>query len=444
MSPQQMPGRHSLLLLAGAGFCSALLTIGLASLPGYLNQYLLAPGLPFGLMIPLYFALYVQAGSVWRTVGFLLASIAALEASICAAFLIRIVWPGNLNNPATGPSLFAGGVVGGFIVLMAASILFGRSEDNPAVLRVFAASLAAGVLGVAGWYAGRVLGSLYPRAIPLPHVNDPFGPDRPESVSLYIVWQTGSALLIGWVVARAHAPFAADSLTSPPRRRASRTRIAFAGVFFCAVFGFLAWFMIRNVQIERNVARRDQEFKSAEAHRDQAFKEYIAETPPVSGLPPIQAVHAEEALILEDIAGFRPENPDPVRACQHQPASSGGAPEAPCIIYGVAYTLLHQPQPPSVLHPVRVFVRVTQYPNAAWARHRGRGYVSVLDKPQPVKVTSATGADLIMRNMSENGGGPYASYVWPSGSFVVRVDGNTAILKDDFLRRYLAKYPSSL
>jgi hypothetical protein len=61
-----------------------------------------------------------------------------------------------------------------------------------------------------------------------------------------------------------------------------------------------------------------------------------------------------------------------------------------------------------------------------------------------VTLTSATRTDHIMRNTSENGAGTHASYAWPSGSIVVHVDGSIVILTDDFLRQYLAKYPSSL
>lgn len=225
MSPQPLSGRHSLPLLALAGFCSALLTIGITSFPGYLNQYFLAPGLSFGLLIPLYFALYERAGSAWRSLAFLLASIAAFEASMCAAFLIRLLLPRNLNDPVTGPSAFAGGLVGGFIVLMAASILFGRSQNNPEVLRVLSASLAAGVLGVAGWYAGHVL--RFPFILQVKTIPGD-SPNGPESISLYIVWQTGTALLLGWVVAAERAASAPGSLpctVAPHRPRASRTKM---------------------------------------------------------------------------------------------------------------------------------------------------------------------------------------------------------------------------
>ena len=89
-------------------------------------------------------------------------------------------------------------------------------------------------------------------------------------------------------------------------------------------------------------------------------------------------------------------------------------------------------------------VRVTQYPNAAWARHKGRGYAGVLDDPQSATVTSGTRTDLVMRTTRVDGAGLQASYVWPSGSIVVQVDGRATSLPDDFLRQYLAKYPSSL
>jgi hypothetical protein len=452
MSAQPLSDRHSLPLLALAGCCSALLTMGIDSYPGYLNQYFLAPGLSYGVLIPLYFALYERAGSAWRLLAFLLTSIAASEASMCAAFLIRIVLPQNLNDPVTGSSAFAGGLVGGFVVLMAASILFGRSQDNPPVPRVLAASLAAGVLGVAGWSASRVLGPFILRVIKtipgswVPPVKDSFGLNWPESVSLYIVWQTGTALLLGWLVTGERAASAPDSLpltAAPLRPRAPRTKIAFAGVFFCAVFGFLGWFVVRDEQVKRYLARSDQEFKTAAARRDKAFKQYIAEAPPVAGLPPIQALGAQHALILGDVAGFRAENPS-ARPCSQQPLFNGAVPEPACIIYEAYYTLLNQPEPLPRLYPLRISVMLTQYPDAAWARYRGRGYVSPLDNPQPVTLTSATRTDHIMRNTSENGAGTHASYAWPSGSIVVHVDGSIVILTDDFLRQYLAKYPSSL
>lgn len=438
MSLKPQPGRHSLQFLGLAGCCSALLTVGIAGFP-YLNQYFLGPGLSLGLLIPLYFARHAGAGFAWRFAAYLLASIAAFEAALCAAFLIRVVWPGNLNDPVTVPALFAGGVVGGFILLMAGTILFGWSEDKPGVLRVFAASLATGVLGVAGWYAGRMLrlGSSTPP-------GDFWRMNTPEFISLHIVWQTGTALLLGWVVTgeRALSPGSLPLTAAPLRPRASMTKIAVGGLFFSAVFGFLGWFFVRDLQNKRYVERSDQEFKAAAARRDQVLKQYIAETPPVDGLPPIEKLGIGRALILEEIAGFRPEGSTSVDVCRQQAPSKGTAPQPPCVIYDAAYRLLNQPETPP-LYPVRIRVRVTQYPNAAWARHKGRGYTGVLDDPQSVTVTSGSRTDLVMRTTRVDGAGLEASYVWPSGSIVVQVDGR-ASLPGDFLRRYLAKYPSSL
>ena len=173
------------------------------------------------------------------------------------------------------------------------------------------------------------------------------------------------------------------------------------------------------------------------------FKQYLAETPPVAGLPPIQKLDADQALILGDIGKFRPERTATVEACRQQPALNGTVPEPPCVIYRVVYTLSNQPVPPPT-YPPRISVRLAQYPNAAWAQHLGRGYTSPIDNPESVAVTNATRTDHIMRTTWVNGTGTQVAYIWPSGSIVVRVDGNTASLTDDFLRRYLAKYPSSL
>ena len=229
----------------------------------------------------------------------------------------------------------------------------------------------------------------------------------------------------------------------PLRRRASRTEITFAGLFFCAVFGFLGWFAVRNVRGEKEEASRDQAFRSAAERRDQVFKQYLAETPPVAGLPPIQKLDADHALILGDIGKFRSERTATVEACGQQPALNGTVPEPPCVIYRIVYTLSNQPAPPPT-YPPRISVRLIQYPNPAWAQHLGRGYTSPIDNPEAVAVTSATRTDHIMRTKWVNGTGMQASYIWPSESIVVRIDGSTASLTDDFLRRYLAKYPSSL
>ena len=440
MSSQQLWRRHSLPLLALAGICSALVTVGLASSSSYLTRYFLAPGLSFGLFIPLYFRLYARACSVWRFLAFLSASVAAFQASMCTAFVMRLLLPANLNDPVTVPSLFAGGVVGGFIVLMAASILFRRSERRPAVLRVLAASLAAGVLGVAGWNAGRVLG------LPPTPVRDFWRLNGPGFFSLYGVWQTGTALLLGWLVIWEGAASTPDSppfSVAPLHPPSSRTEITLAGLFFCAVLGFLGWFVVRNVQGEREEARRNQALKSVAESRDRVFKQYLAETPPVTGLPPIQKLDPDQALIVTDIGGFRPERTATVEACRQEPALNGEVPKPPCVTYNIVYTLQNQPVPPPT-YPPRISVRLTQYPNAAWARHLGHGYTSPLDNPESVAVTGATRIDHIMRATWINGTGTQASYIWPSGNIVVRVAGSTSSLTDDFLRCYLAKYPSSL
>jgi hypothetical protein len=258
-------------------------------------------------------------------------------------------------------------------------------------------------------------------------------------MSLYIVWQTGTALLLGWVLTAEREPFT----LVPPPPRASRTKIAFAGLFFCAVFGFLAWFFVYNIQLKRALERSDQESKSAATRRDQVFKQYIAETPPVTGLPPIQAIGAEQALILEDIAGFGPDRPT-VEKCRQQPLFNGAPPEPPCVRYSVVYTLPNQREPAPLSYPVRIIVQVTQYPNVTWARRKGRGYAAPLDDPQSVTVNSASRTDHLMRRTWVSGAGTDVAYIWPSGSIAIRVEGVTTSLTDDFLRRYLAKYPSSL
>jgi hypothetical protein len=85
------------------------------------------------------------------------------------------------------------------------------------------------------------------------------------------------------------------------------------------------------VQGEREATRRDQAFKSAAERRDQGFKQYLAETPPVADLPPIQKLDADQALILGDIGMFRPERTATVEARRQQSALNGTVPEPPCV-----------------------------------------------------------------------------------------------------------------
>jgi hypothetical protein len=118
-------------------------------------------------------------------------------------------WGNSSEATTVSPvSLFAGGVAGGFVILAFVSILVHSILVNPGggyrtpMVKSLTWSLVGGVLGVIGWALGPSLGMAIWYAVhglgltaPDETFQNALG-ERSHEFSLFVVWQTGMALLL--------------------------------------------------------------------------------------------------------------------------------------------------------------------------------------------------------------------------------------------------------
>lgn len=410
------------LLLALAGLASAVFTIATSKLAAGLSAFY--PGLVFGVAIAAVFVLHGGVRSPFKPIGFIAASTAAFPISIFAAFgafglydfLFGARSSGRVDIPLPVP--FAAGSVGAFIIFFAAFVFFGpanatwRSIGRPAL-----SSLIGGVLGVIGWVISDAAQSQ----------SGASNGDPMRSPALYVIWQTGVALCVAFVVP------VEDRQAAPPvepARRSMAIRII-AGLFFVAILAFFGWQIYGNVQSARASAKWDAE-----------RRQMIAEAPSIEGLPPIQARTPEQAVIEEDFGGYFAQEP----RMGTIPGGPGSAGYAPPTSPRVSYTLLYQRQKQPPFGYGGVVVTIDQYPNSAWARYKAKYPNPMLGSWGPLPIV-ARFENRVYVNSSQwypNHGGTIFFH-WPSGAVAVNIRYEASgSINEEFLKRYLDKYPSSL
>ena len=134
-------------------------------------------------------------------------------------------------------------------------------------------SIGGGFLGVLGGRADGILTHGTYNKMPL----------------LFIIWQPGAALLLGLLLIRDRetlaVPSTVGSMDGPTKVRANRGILVVAGVFFVCLLGFLGQLVFRSVQSQHMIARRDA-----------AYKRFLAEAPPIAGVPRLEPVPLEQAV----------------------------------------------------------------------------------------------------------------------------------------------------
>jgi hypothetical protein len=415
-----------LLLLACAGCASGLLgqlAVGLAPA----RYALFLPGLIFGIAVTLVFASHGGFNAPFKAVGFIAASTAAYPISVLATFATMpiVTYLGLNNNVDSGgagriqvpPSaIFIDGSLGALIVLLGARMVFGSFNLSlRCTLRVALASLAGGVFGVAGWLASNG-GQSQHAAIS----GSPL-----SFCALYLIWQTGVALCIGPVVAGGERP-AARGQYAPRSRTLGLTAV---GLFFAMILGALGWLIYGNVTGASYLARRED-----------ARRRMILEAPPPAMLPQIEAIAPERAVIEENIGGYFAKGPMVSTVAAH-PAKPGFAPSWPSY---VLYTMLYEPtEEPSGLG---VDAQVMQYPSSGWARYKAMYPDVNPTDPDEFTLVTRFGNKVFMDTSLWFGRGGTLSFRWTSGtnSVVIRYTSSSGSINEEFLKRYLEKYPSSL
>jgi hypothetical protein len=169
--------------------------------------------------------------------------------------------------------------------------------------------------------------------------------------------------------------------------------------------------------------------------------ERLRDIPSVKNLPAIEPMKIEQALILEQIDGLVPGKHFKSEGW-HPPSEASAWPQE--IDFWVEYLADKDDNPP------RVVVEVQQYPNEAWPRYYAKWspVPGILRDGNPRLVLTRVkkfGNQVVMdrqsRSPDETG---ILWFFWPSGRNLVSITYSSRVIDEEFLRRYLERFPSSL
>jgi hypothetical protein len=169
--------------------------------------------------------------------------------------------------------------------------------------------------------------------------------------------------------------------------------------------------------------------------------ERLRDVPSLKNLPAIEPMKVEQALILEQVDGLLPQGPEGAKPWRPPDQASQFVPE---MDFRVEYVVEKGDGNPAVI------VQVQQFPNDAWPLYFAKWSPnpSFLQEENPnlvltrvTKFKSRVVMDRQFRFSDETG---KLWFFWPSGSNLVNIIYNSKAVEEEFLRRYLEKYPSSL
>jgi hypothetical protein len=230
-------GAKLVALLSVAGLIAGLISAGLVYPVGglYLRHFRNAQYI-FGVPLGLTLAFSLAARGLLRGLGgfckgislVALSSVAYVVAWWIAAGL-GLAFHGSDRPPFNYPvSMFAGGFAGGFLVLGGVFLLVypswewptienAREPSQTAAFKVLLSSVLCGILGIVGWDLGPYFGIYFWSVLhdlgltPTDETfqNALYG-EKTCYLSLFVVWQTGTAAALGFVL-QSHRPTSARS-----------------------------------------------------------------------------------------------------------------------------------------------------------------------------------------------------------------------------------------
>ena len=208
-SQRAVEGWANFRFFALAGLLSGLVTAGLEYPAGRFGWIL---GGPFGAIMGFALAACGVLRGYWKAILLPVATTAVFFLSFLTTGYIEINFPRQLwateRSMSPGPvSLLAGGFVGGFLILVVVLILVNaKAGILTLAVKTIAGSLIGGILGVIGPALGPYLGmtiwfGLHVLRLTAPgeSYQNALG-GRSDGYSLYVVWQTGMAVVLAVVL----------------------------------------------------------------------------------------------------------------------------------------------------------------------------------------------------------------------------------------------------
>jgi hypothetical protein len=206
----------SAVLLPLAGLLSALLSAGLGNSIG-----VLAGGV-FGAVMGIALVMTKMLEGAWKVtllivqiaIAYLFAYIAAI---LIQGFFINQILGVGAPSKTSPVAVFAGGVVGGFIVLAVFSTMACYPEVGiqTLIVKSLAWSPVAGVLAVVGWLLGSTLGMavwyvFWTIGLTGRERSSPYG-DTSQLFSLFVIWQTGMGVVLSRMLESSYKPLTEPS-----------------------------------------------------------------------------------------------------------------------------------------------------------------------------------------------------------------------------------------
>jgi len=294
-------------------------------------------------------------------------------------------------------------------------------------LRAAQWSTVGGVLGVLGWATGPTLGAAFADIVEKSHfLSYPgYAEDTPYYFSLYLVWQTGMGAVIGILFARSNEAEVLGGQTSQPvRGNSGVARICFMAIVilalaYCAITGMPGQYQAMRIA--------------------QAQSRHDANIPSLENPEKVEPQPVDQVMIVAAIGDYLPRRAsvDQCRPVLDWKTRTPKDPAAEC------YLLWYSPSGNSDLGPnvtPRVEVQVRDYPSSAWARYEifGQASLSPVDPEERIESGNKVYAETQFANKSGS-----SHYVWSSGRHLIILHFFLAD-PNEFLKAYLAKYPSSL
>jgi hypothetical protein len=180
------------------------------------------------------------------------------------------------------------------------------------------------------------------------------------------------------------------------------------------------------------------QIREAEPHR---HAERLRDVPSLKNLPTIEPMKIEQALILEQIGGLVPSKQEGWKPWRPPDEASQFVPE---MDFRVEYVAEKDGDRPAVV------VQVQQFPNDGWPLYFAKwSPIPCLlreENPDLVltrvrKYENRVVMDRQFRFPDETG---QLWFFWPSGNNLINITYASKAVEEEFLRRYLEKYPSSL